>query len=505
MIPAHVRLSHYKRRDVQEAMVEAAKDREMAIKFNDKFGARPDILHNPGDILELAKQGATSFHVSEERWRNPLSLGPEMSRKDLEDLRTGWDLVIDVDCKVWEYSKLAAAFIVQTLKENGVTAISCKFSGNKGFHIGVPFEAFPGLVNNEETRKRFPDGVRIIASYLINEIDKNGRLAQVVLSNGLTPVIEKTGKSREELVKKSCVKCGQDLEKGKTACSRCGTMETKERLDVESLIEVDTLLISSRHLYRMVYSLHEKSGLVSVPVVPDKVLEFSKDSAKPENVVVEGKPFLDVSSTRSNDAGLLFDRAFQWHIELKGQQEYLARQEQGSRRYVEDETLQEAIPEDLFPPCIKLIQQGLQDGRKRALFIYMNFLSSTGHNYQQIERKVKEWNQKANPEPLREVFIKGQLHSLKTKQKMPPNCANDLYMKGIGVCQPDNFCQRIKNPAQYAKKKAWLIAQEQKKGKKKGSKKKTTEKGSLPQPAEEKGKGQRAPPENLREGNPQPL
>lgn len=471
MISAHVRLSHYKRRDIQEAMVAAAKDREVAVKFDDRFGQRPDILHNPADILELAKQGATSFHVSEERWRNPLNLSPEMSRKDLENLRTGWDLVIDVDCKVWEYSKLAAAFIIQTLKENGVSAISCKFSGNKGFHIGVPFEAFPASVNNEETRKRFPDGVRIIASYLINEIDRNGRLAQVVLSDGLTSVIEKTGKSREELVKKSCVKCRRELEKGKSACGRCGGTETKERLDVESLIEVDTLLISSRHLYRMVYSLHEKSGLVSVPVEPDNVLEFSKDAAKPENVVVGGKPFLDVSSVGANDAGLLFDRAFQWHIEQRGEQEYLAKQEQGQRRYAEDEGPQEAIPEDLFPPCIQLIQKGLQDGRKRAAFIYMNFLSSVGYPYQEVEKKLKEWNTKANPEALREVLLKGQLHSLKTKQKMPPNCANEMYMKGIGVCKPDNFCQRIRNPAQYAKKKAWLISQEQKKGRKKAAKK----------------------------------
>jgi hypothetical protein len=32
--------------------------------------------------------------------------------------------------------------------------------------------------------------------------------------------------------------------------------------DVGGLIEVDTILLASRHLFRTVYSLHEKSGLV---------------------------------------------------------------------------------------------------------------------------------------------------------------------------------------------------------------------------------------------------
>ena len=74
MIPLSVTLSHYKRRDVQEEIVAAAKNREIAIKFGDKFSQRPDTLNNPTDIIELAKQKATSFHASEELWKNPLQL-----------------------------------------------------------------------------------------------------------------------------------------------------------------------------------------------------------------------------------------------------------------------------------------------------------------------------------------------------------------------------------------------------------------------------------------------
>src|SRR3989344_7190915 len=57
------------------------------------------------------------------------------------------------------------------------------------------------------------------------------------------------------------------------------------KLNADSFLAIDTILISSRHLYRMPYSLHEKSGLVSLPLDPDKVLEFEKSLAQPEKVL----------------------------------------------------------------------------------------------------------------------------------------------------------------------------------------------------------------------------
>ena len=41
-----------------------------------------------------------------------------------------------------------------------------KFSGGSGFHILVPYESFPLNVNNFETKFLYPEGVRVIASYL---------------------------------------------------------------------------------------------------------------------------------------------------------------------------------------------------------------------------------------------------------------------------------------------------------------------------------------------------
>ena len=66
MIEQSIRLNHYKRQDIQAEMAIHSQNREIAARFEDKFGSRPDVLNNPADVMEFAKQGATSFHCSEE-------------------------------------------------------------------------------------------------------------------------------------------------------------------------------------------------------------------------------------------------------------------------------------------------------------------------------------------------------------------------------------------------------------------------------------------------------
>ena len=109
-------LRFYSRKDVQKEILKTAKDREVAFKFGDKgFGKRPDILQFEGDIFEMAKQGVTSFHFSEERWSNPLDLNTGMRRKDLDELRSGWDLILDIDGP-FELSQITAELLVDSLK-----------------------------------------------------------------------------------------------------------------------------------------------------------------------------------------------------------------------------------------------------------------------------------------------------------------------------------------------------------------------------------------------------
>src|SRR3989344_8354987 len=173
MLDKGVCVRFYKRKDIQDAIIAHAKNKEIGFRYIDAFGKRPDILTYPKEILELSLRGVTSFHASEELWENPLDLESSKSKKELNQLRSGWDLVLDIDCIDWEFSKLTTHLFIKALKENGVKEINCKFSGNKGFHIGVPFEAFPKELGNKLTKERFPEAPKKISLYLLDFISKN--------------------------------------------------------------------------------------------------------------------------------------------------------------------------------------------------------------------------------------------------------------------------------------------------------------------------------------------
>jgi DNA primase large subunit len=204
----------------------------------------------------------------------------------------------------------------------------------------------------------------------------------------------------------------------------------------------------------MPYSLHEKSGLASTPLNPEKVLLFRKEFALPRNVRISKHMFLDKSNVELNEARQLLMEALDFSIK----QETIKLKEEK-----EFQAPEKALPEELFPPCIKLILNGLEDGRKRALFILLNYFTSIGWDYDMIEKKLAEWNSKNKP-PLREVYLVGQLryHKQNKKKILPPNCDNEMYMAGIGV---DKLCAElhkkgIKNPAQYTLRKAWIMNKE---------------------------------------------
>src|SRR3989338_5209411 len=99
-------IKFYKRKDIQKAIINHAKNKEIGMRYHEFFGKRPDILNYHQEILELSLRNLTSFHCSEEIWSNPLQLSPELKKQDLNELRIGWDLVLDIDCPDWEFSKL---------------------------------------------------------------------------------------------------------------------------------------------------------------------------------------------------------------------------------------------------------------------------------------------------------------------------------------------------------------------------------------------------------------
>lgn len=409
-------LAYYSRKDIQKEILKTAKDREIAVKFGDKgFGKRPDILQFDSDIIELAKQGVTSFHASEERWNNPLDLKPGMTQKQLNDLRLGWDFVIDIDCKFLEYSKQAAYLLIEALRFNGVKNISAKFSGGTGIHIAVPFESFPKNVHNQEIKYLFPEGARILASYLKNLIKEP--LADRLLEISNINEISKVAKNKEIIYENN-------------------------KFNPYSVLEIDTILISNRHMFRMPYSLNEKTNLVSVPIEPNKVLDFNINDAKMDNVKVQHK-FLERDGTE--DAKSLVIQAFDWS------QKNTVHLEKQEKQY-DFEIPKIAIKPEQFPPCMQLLLKGIkEDGRKRSIFVIVNFLQHMGWKFKDIENTLLKWN-KLNYEPLREGYILSQISwSKRQNQKpiLPPNCSNESYYKSMGLCQPDNWCKKIKNPVNY--------------------------------------------------------
>ncbi len=119
---------YYSRPDIQKAIFEFSQNREISPRYFEGFGKRPDSFQYPGDIFQLAKKGATSFHCSEELWEDPLKIVTGMTEREYNEIRIGWDLLIDIDCKWFDYSKLAANSIIETFKQHNIKNIGVKFS-----------------------------------------------------------------------------------------------------------------------------------------------------------------------------------------------------------------------------------------------------------------------------------------------------------------------------------------------------------------------------------------
>lgn len=463
----------YKRLEVRRAMIEGAKNKEIGIRFGEGFGKRPDALEYEQEILEAVQRGATSFHASEEVWNNPKAIETGMSKERTAELRTGWDLVLDIDFTNFEATKLITHALCQELEAQGVERYGVKFSGNKGFHIGVAWESFPTELDGS-VAQQFPDAARRIADYLVFSIDNpdNG----FALSEKIRQVMPL--EQAEQHMRTVCAGCGRvriahklqryficgkchttdakpkDFD-GIPSCPKCsnpfmvehkedvmqdcvcGSKETRQVFD----LKIDTQLVSSRHLYRLEYSLHEKSGLASIPIPSSRVLHFSRDEATPARVT-EFPPFWNRDAM--NEGFLLYIRAMAYKIPDSKDNDA------PPREVVWDG---DAAPEELFPPTIRNMLAGLKDGKKRSLFVLTNFLRSIGWNYDMIGERLEEWNGKNDP-PLREQELKGHLryHKQRGTLVLPPNFDNELY-KDLGVLEHDELSSRVKNPVQYVRLK----------------------------------------------------
>ena len=401
---------YYSNPDVQKAIFNFSKNREIVPRYFEGFGKRPDSFQYKGDVFELVKRGATSFLCSEEHWSDPLKISTEMNQKQLDELRIGWDLLLDIDSKYLDYSKILAEIIIKFLNFYGVKNPGIKFSGSKGFHIIVPWEAFPKEINNVKASDMFPEWPRIITQFLIFA-------------------------TKKELIEKV------------TEIERPLSGAGKYIKDFKASDEVmpDLILVSSRHLFRMPYSLHEKTALANVVLTPDEIKNFQPKDADPLKVKVKDY----VSNIEEGEATKLLREALDWY---KNQNLDKQVDETDNKKYSDFKPIKiSSFSDEIFPPAIKQILQGVSDGRKRALFILLNFFRSLGMEKDELEKRIYAWNER-NEIPLKTGYVKTQLSwSYRNKVAPPPNYEKDYY-KGIGII-PTEEEMRYKNPVNYSVKK----------------------------------------------------
>jgi DNA primase catalytic subunit len=407
---------YYSNPEVQQAMFEFSSNREISPQYFEGFGKRPDSLQYKGDILELAKKGTTSFHCSEELWQDPMNIITGMTEKEANELRIGWDLLLDIDSRYIDYSKIMVRQILKVLKFHGLKNIGIKFSGSKGFHLIIPWKAFPKKVNEVKTSDMFPEWPRIILQYINEKVNK-GLVTEITKLTTPNKYI-KDWKASEEVIP-------------------------------------DLVLVSSRHLFRMPYSLHEKTSLASVVLTPEEVKNFQLKDA--DALKVKVKKFMP--DVEEGEASELLMQALDWWKDKRPDEEEKTKGKFANFKPIELKN----ITEEQFPPCVKKILKGVNDGRKRSLFVLINLFRSIGIDKVELEKRIDEWNKK-NEVPLKQGYITSQLNwSYRKKPIMPQNC-KDFY-KGIGVCDPDDFCKFIKNPVNYVVRKNFLANKKTKKKK----------------------------------------
>lgn len=489
---------YYSNPKIQEYLAAFSKDREVVPRYFEGFGKRPDTLHYPSDVMGLVLKGATSFHASEELWKDPLQLNSEISQEEMNELRRSWDLLIDIDSPFLDCSRIAAKLIVAALEHHGLNNFGIKFSGSKGFHIIISGSSFPREYGGLETRKMFPAWPRAISEYLMHFIRADyNKLASEILTN-FAAIEKRTKISKEELLEVYCKMCERPAKKGiivELKCPVCGLQMkrkdikvTKRRLrclngDCPGVLEqgeskeyyfceyckdeqegrqissdkypdsfdksksvsaakvaaLDLVLVAPRHLFRMPYSLHEKTSLASIVINKEDLESFSPRDADPLRVQL--KQF--VKYGKEGEALQLLVNALAWK---KNREKDDEEHEKGRIKEYKREELIEltGVSEDMFPNPIKKLFKGLHDGKKRGLFVIITFLRSCGFPNEAIETKVREWN-KLNQPPLKEGYIKSQLdwHFRQKKKILPPNYENPSFYKDLGLLdkKPD-----VKNP-----------------------------------------------------------
>lgn len=368
-------------------------------------------------------------------------------------------------------------------------------SGSKGFHVIVPWNAFPKELSGQQTKDMFPEWPRIICQYLnkqisnelkerILDLDTNHQSNKDQLENyciqcngqslktnkvylkcsgckSISETFEETIKRKRKLRCPNCLKEMYELKKEPILyCQSCNINSAtspnkfKERIKTQS-IDADIVLVSPRHLFRMPYSLHEKTSMASVVIDPEKISDFDIKDAFPLKIS-QPKNFLPDSEP--GEATSLLIRALesqpkeseQIHTMTNPNEHIIGRPQQSKKQYTKITITK--FEEKIYPPVIQSMLKGMKsDGRKRGLFILLNFFRSLNMPQEEIDKTIQAWNEK-NYEPLKLGYVKAQLKWFaRNPPKMPPNYDKSYYRE-IGFPPTQKEIQS-KNPVSFTIKR----------------------------------------------------
>lgn len=411
-------LNWYKKDWVIEELVEDCTDREvMAVTLDNKV-KRPVNLYSGGDIEAYVSDGAISFHRTVEKF------------SDLQNFQNvlSYDIIFDIDFKSADVPFLDklkttvefALKIVDFLYQFGFKEdeVGIKYSGNTGIHIRLSLD---GLDEDEKVygipvKTTFP----LFARYVVEFIQSLSTYLKMEMS----------------------------------------------RAYLTKFVDIDLQVASKRHMIRAVCSINEKLPGVSVPLsyeelgrLPDEYIKY-----KFPNALKLDKTEGIWSKTKTSNKILdLIRIATFWAMLNEAANRRLLKESSNMikvrKKFKKITNLTpEVEKEQLFPPCIRNILAGLEDGRKRAIFILINFLKNIGWDWDAITREIVDWNPR-NKEPIRDSYIEYQLKWHKEKYQkgekyLPPSCNNETYYKDMvsvngPVCTPDELCPLIRNPLSY--------------------------------------------------------
>lgn len=236
---------YYRNHEVLEALTLQALNREFWLVKGESVARRPLKVETVEDLV---------VHIERLRGKGLVSVFSSVETfsdplllglKSAKELRTGWDFVIDFDADRICDAQKAVLCVIDILESFNIKNFKVKFSGRRGFHLIIPGVAFNLPPDS------FPDVPLLISRFLMASL----------------------------------------------------------RPDERRNVKFDEAVYKSRQMIRMAYSLHQKSGLISLPITDVK--QFKVEDAKPSMMMGVDWSWMELKP-RVGEAKTLFDASTEW-------------------------------------------------------------------------------------------------------------------------------------------------------------------------------------------------